>query len=190
MCYGPQEWNRRWQEKSQDADWRPDPWLQRIVPFLPPGAALDIACGMGRHAIYLAQHGFKVTALDYSPVALELLRTEAQRRQLRIDILQTDLEHEPQLPTRSFDLAINLFYLYRPLLHRVMTLIRPGGFFVLRTFSQVGTEQYGTVRKEISLEPGELLQLFAGWDILLHEEGLEPSKKGGTLAGMVARKTG
>lgn len=188
LRYTQEDWNRRWQEKAHDADWQPDPWLQRIVAFLPSGKALDIACGMGRHALFLAERGFAVTAVDYSPVALKVLDEEAGRRRLSVEIKQMDLEDKPVLPSGPFDLAINLFFLHRPLLAQVMTLIRPGGYVILRTFSQVGVEQYGPVNKEISLEPGELLQIFADWEILLYEEGLEPSKKGGTLAGIVARK--
>ncbi|MFO7576830.1 MAG: class I SAM-dependent methyltransferase [Pelovirga sp.] len=183
-----QEWNERWQEKSVDADWQPDPWLQRIVPFLPRGSALDVACGMGRNAVYLAEQGFAVTAVDLSNVALDLLRREAQRRELEIDIRQVDLEGEAQLPAGSFDLVIQFFFLHRPLLMPLLDKVRPGGFAVLRTFSRAGSARFGAVPDAISFAPGELFDLFSGWDLLVHEEGLEPSKKGGTLAGVVARR--
>lgn len=181
-------WNIRWREKSSNANWQADPWLKQVRPLLTQGAAFDIACGMGRNAIYLAEQGFMVTAVDISEVALNLLNTEAQKRQLQVNTEQLDLEGSPVLPAGPFDLLLNFFYLYRPLLSPLMERVRPGGIAVVRTFSQAGAEQYGTVRPEISLRPGELLKIFSGWEVLLHEEGLEPSAKGGSLAGIVARR--
>ena len=188
MGYVRRKWNARWHEKAATADWRVDPWLQRVFPLLPSGAALDVACGMGRNAIFLAEKGFSVTAVDASEVALTLLSKEATKRQLTIATQQIDLEAAPVLPAGPFDLLLNFFYLHRPLLTQELDLVRPGGVAVIRTFSQVGAERFGSIRAEISLSPGELLELFSGWDILLHEEGLEPSSKGGSLAGVVARR--
>ena len=184
------KWNSRWREKAAKANWQADPWLQRIRPLLLQGTVLDIACGMGRNAIYLAEEGFVVTAVDISPVALELLEQQATQRKLHIKTAQLDLENDSILPTGPFDLLLNFFYLHRPLLAQELSRVRPGGIAVVRTFSQAGSEQFGEVRPEISLRPGELLEIFSGWTILQHEEGLEPSAKGGSLAGIVARRPG
>jgi hypothetical protein len=59
---------------------------------------------------------------------------------------------------------------------------------VVRTFSSAGAESFGPIRPEIALRPGELLKIFSGWEVLEHEEGLEPSAKGGSLAGILARR--
>ncbi|HEY5674162.1 MAG TPA: class I SAM-dependent methyltransferase [Malonomonas sp.] len=182
------DWNARWREKAVTANWQADSWLQRVRAYLPEGSALDIACGMGRNAIYLAEQGFAVTAVDMSEVALSYLKEEAQRRGLEIEITHIDLETAPVLPTGPFDLLLNFFYLHRPLLPLELEQVRPGGVAVFRTFSSAGSEQFGPIRQDIALHPGELLEIFAGWEILFHEEGLEPSAKGGSLAGIVARK--
>ncbi len=182
------KWDSRWRDKIPTANWQADPWLLKIRPLLTKGSVLDIASGMGRNAIYLAEEGFMVTAVDISLVALEELGQEAQRRNLPITIEQLDLENDPILPTGPFDLLLNFFYLHRPLFQQELSRIRPGGTIAIRTFSQAGTDQFGTVRPEISLRPGELLELFSDWEVLLHEEGLEPSAKGGSLAGIVARR--
>lgn len=71
------KWNARWRKKAATASWQADPWLQRLLPLLPQGTALDIACGMGRNAIFLAEQGFAVTAVDMSEVALNQLYHEA-----------------------------------------------------------------------------------------------------------------
>lgn len=184
-----EKWDIRWQEKAKDSDWQPDSWLQRVLPYLPyGGAALDLACGRGRNAIGLAEKGFRVTALDISPVALELLKGEAEQRGLQIDRLQSDLEGDVNLPAGPFDLVIQFYFLHRPLLSRLQDAVRPGGYAIIRTFSQAGTEQFGAVNKGLSFEPGELLRAFTDWEVLLYEEGLEPSRKGGSLVGIFARK--
>jgi len=182
------DWNARWRAKAADADWQVDPWLQRIFPLLQQGQALDVACGNGRNALFLAEHGFTVTATDYSTEALSLLRREAVARGLAITTRQIDLEAAPLLPAGPFDLVLQFFYLHRPLLQSLKTLLRPGGFMVLRTFSRAGSFPGGLANPDFVLNPGELPELFAGWEILLHEEGLEPSKKGGSLAGIVTRR--
>jgi len=185
-----QRWDQRWREKASHADQQTDPWLQQIAFMLVPGKALDVACGMGRNAVYLAERGFSVTAVDVSPVALDLLKAEAEIRGLDIETRLIDLESQPRLPDGPFDLLLNIFYLHRPLLPDLLKRVTAGGMAVFRTFSRAGPAQFGSVNPEFALRPGELLEIFAGWDVLFHEEGLEPSRKGGSLAGIVARKIG
>jgi len=184
------KWNARWRDKAANSDLQVDPWLQRVLPLLHPGRALDVACGRGRNALFLAEQGFSVTAIDLAQEALVLLDLEAARRGLAIATRQVDLEMEPLLPAGPFDLVIDFFYLHRPLLPLLGELLRPGGLMVLRTFSCAGPFPGGPDNPDFVLNPGELLELFQSWDILLHEEGLEPSHKGGSLAGIVARRPG
>jgi SAM-dependent methyltransferase len=185
------KWNARWRDKAATAEWHGDPWLQRIMPLLSPGRALDVACGSGRNAVYLAERGFAVTAVDLSQEALRLLNWEAGRRGLAIETRLIDLEQAaPLLPAGPYDLVIDFFYLHRPLLPRLAELLEPGGILVLRTFSCAGSFPGGPDNPDFVLNPGELLDLFQNWDILFHEEGLEPSHKGGSLAGIVARRPG
>ena len=189
MRYDAEKWNERWADKSSGNGWRVDSWLERHLALVAPGTVLDIACGRGRNAIFLAERGFRVTALDYSSVALRQLKEEADRRGVDIAVGLTDLEKEkPELPPGPFDLLIDFYYLHRPLLARVKTLVRPGGYLIIRTFSSAGQGDPLSIGPDMVLEPGELLDVFSSWEILAHEEGLEPSKKGGTLAGIVARR--
>ena len=180
-------WNVRWQEK-EGHPFDPDPWLVKIREMLPAGRALDIAGGRGRNALFLAERGMSVLAIDVSEEALEQLGSEASRRGLRIETLRADLEGEPWLPEETFDLVIDFFFLYRPLLPLLREAVKPGGMAVVRTFSSAGSFPGGPGNPDFVLRPGELLEIFEGWEILLHEEGLEPSRKGGSLAGIVARR--
>lgn len=181
------DWNLIWRERRQ----KPlnyDPWLQRVLPLLPPGRALDIACGRGRNALLLAEAGYAVRAVDASPQALAQLEEEARRRGLDIETAQQDLEQVPKLPVASFDLVLQFFYLQRSLFDAVRDAVRPGGVAVVRTFSRAGDFADGPGNPDYVLGVGELLRVFAGWEILLHEEGLDKAERGGGLAGIVARK--
>lgn len=181
------KWDDRWQEKAGQAC-EPDGWLLRVKDMLPTGKALDVACGQGRNALYLAERGMSVSAIDLSGEALEQLRREAAERNLDIRTIQADLEADLRLPDEDFDLVIVFFYLHRPLLPLLRKAVRPGGMIVLRTFSSAGPFPGGPGNPDFVLRPGELLEEFAGWEILLHEEGIEPSRKGGSVAGIVARR--
>jgi SAM-dependent methyltransferase len=182
------KWNDRWREKTSTTKWQVDPWLQKVLPLLPRGRALDVACGAGRNALFLAEQQFRVMAIDISDEALGQLRHEAKSRELSIDAQQVDLEINPVLPRGPFELVLVLFYLHRQLLPLLRKAVRPGGVIVLRTFSSAGPFAGGPDIPDFVLRPGELLEVFADWEILLHEEGFEPSRKGGSVAGIVARR--
>lgn len=182
------DWNKIWQERA-NTDLHPDPWLRKVLPLLPPaGRVLDLACGRGRNALFLAEGGYAVTAVDASGEALGQLGSEAQRRGLRIDRLQQDLETDPRLVLDPFDVVIQFFYLQRSLIPEMQRLVKPGGIAVMRTFSRAGNFPGGPGNPAFSLDPGELPALFAGWQVLLHEEGLDEAHRGGGLAGIVARR--
>jgi SAM-dependent methyltransferase len=181
------DWDHRWREKAEHPHCA-DPWLFKILPLLPKGRILDVACGRGRNAVYLAEQGHAIHAIDYSDEGVSQLRSVAASRQLDITAETVDLEHSPALPSATYDIVIVFFYLQRTLFPALMQSVRPGGIMVVRTFSRAGDFPGSPRRKEFVLAPGELLQIFTGWDILLHEEGLEASSKGGSLAGIVARR--
>jgi len=182
--YSREKWDQRWQEKSALPAGQTDDWLLRVLPYLPDqGQALDLACGMGRNALALARAGYQVTAVDFSGVALAELNTAAAQEGLAVAAVRADLEAgDYRVVPGSFDLGLQFYYLYRPLLPLLQDAVRPGGYIIIRTFSQAGVERFGPVNQEISFVPGELLKLFSDWEILLYEEGLEPSRKGGSHA--------
>ncbi len=181
------DWNSVWKERGDDP-WRPDSWLERVLSLLPAGTALDIACGRGRNALLLAEKGYAVTAVDSAEQGLAQLRSEAARRGLTLTLHRQDLEAEPELPGGEYDLVVQFFYLQRSLIPYLKRAVRSGGTAVVRTFSRAGTWAGGPGNPEFALDPGELLTWFAGWEILLHEEGLDQAHRGGSLAGIVARR--
>jgi SAM-dependent methyltransferase len=86
--------------------------LVEEVAGLAPGRALDLACGEGRNALWLAERGWQVTAVDFSAVGLEKARRLASERELELILVEADvLEWEP--PAASFDLVV-VMYLHLP----------------------------------------------------------------------------
>jgi cyclopropane fatty-acyl-phospholipid synthase-like methyltransferase len=77
----------------------------------PPGRALELGCGDGRDAIFLAQNGFEVTAVDFSPTALKMARINArknvQEAGISVNLLQDDVTKLCRL-TGTFDLVVDI----------------------------------------------------------------------------------
>ena len=177
------DWDQRWKER-QERPLQADSWLLKMLPLLPEtGTALDIACGRGRNAVYLQQHGWQVTAVDSSIEALQQVQAACPE----ITTLQHDLDQPLEL-NQEYDLVLQFFFLSRRQLPHFMQQVRPSGVMIIRTFSDAGNFGSKGGNPEHRLQPGELLEFFSGWEILCHEEGIEPSHKGGSLAGIVARR--
>ena len=90
----------------------PNQFLVAEVEALPPGRALDLACGEGRNAIWLAQRGWDVTGVDFSKVGLDKARRVADRRGVTVQWERTDVTEYAPAP-ESFDLVI-VMYLHLP----------------------------------------------------------------------------
>ena len=73
------DWNERY-SRGEHIISEPMPLLVSTISGLKPGRALDVACGVGRHAIFLAERGWQVTAVDASSVGIELARAAARER--------------------------------------------------------------------------------------------------------------
>jgi SAM-dependent methyltransferase len=122
------------------------------------GSVLDVACGSGRHARYMASQGLRVLAVDIDQDALNALAGVAG-----VDTLVADLEGNPwPFDGRQFDAVIVTRYLHRPLLVPLVEALAPGGVLVYETFA-TGNEHFGRPRNpEFLLRAGELLELARG----------------------------
>jgi len=157
--------------------WRPSEFLCEVLPLLLPAAAgdaLDLACGTGRDAVYLASCGWAVTAADILPDALERGRDLAGRYAPALAPMrwvQVDLERDPTPVAGLYDLVVAFRYLHRPLLQRLPGWLRPGGSVVHETFTTLHRERYGRPAAESHvLRPGELPGLLAGLEIRHYSE--------------------
>ncbi len=175
--------------------------VSELLPILPTGPALDIACGAGRHALFLAARGQHVTAVDFSSVALDTLEARARGthtpvrrsssiaatgRHLRggLDLVQANLE-QTQLPERRFDLIICIQYLQRLLFGQMARALRPNGVLLMETFTRAQLEFAGGPRNpEYLLKAGELREAFSELRVLFYRE----LRAGVGIASLVAKK--
>lgn len=124
------DWNDRY--SAADLVWSagPNEFLAAEAAGLIPAAALDIACGEGRNAIWLAERGWSVTAVDFSDVAVDRARTIAAERGVEVDWYVADVE--TWQAERSFDLVV-ILYVHLPeagrrrMLTRAASALAPGG---------------------------------------------------------------
>ena len=133
--FAREDWNARYAQKELVWSAEPNRLFAAEVGGLPPGRALDLACGEGRNAVWLADHGWRVTGVDFSDVALAKAAELAASRGVDVEWVVADvLDHTPE--PRAFDLAA-LLYLQLPrddLLRAVRSAARavaPGGTLVV-----------------------------------------------------------
>ena len=130
-----EDWNRRYAEVDSLWSAKPNRFLVAEVEGLEPGRALDLACGEGQNAIWLAGLGWEVTAVDYADVAIAKGIERAARAGVAVDFAARDLlEYRPE--SRAFDLVLVL-YLHmssngrKLVLERAADAVAPGGTLVL-----------------------------------------------------------
>lgn len=99
------EWDRRYSVREFVWDTGPNRFVAEELSGLNPGRALDVACGEGRNAVWLAERGWKVTAVDFSGVALDKARELAGDRGVWVDWVRADLrDYEPA--RGAYDLVV------------------------------------------------------------------------------------
>jgi tellurite methyltransferase len=183
------EWDRRYREGSHSS-LTPDPFLvdayeKFVAPFFPSGErALDLAGGVGRHALFLAERGWEVTLVDISTAALEQARAEAEKRGLQITMQRADLT-ETVLPAASFDLVLNFFYLERQLFSQMEAALKAGGVLIFKTYTREQLRLGGGPTHPMHLlESNALLRAFASLRVLYYCETVRDK----AVAELVARK--
>jgi SAM-dependent methyltransferase len=158
-----ENWNARYRSREEIND-EPAAVLVEAASDLPPGRALDLACGAGRNAIWLARRGWEVVAIDGAVEAIRILREHAG--ELHVDARVLDLEDGKALPFEdaTFDLVAILFYLHRPLFAEAKRLVKPGGIVV-------AAARTTGIDPRFCVSPGELRGFFEGWETLHDSEG-------------------
>jgi 2-polyprenyl-3-methyl-5-hydroxy-6-metoxy-1,4-benzoquinol methylase len=150
----------------------PKRFLTEHRHLLTGGRALDVACGFGGTALYLASLGYRVDALDVSRFGLAQAQAEAARRDLHINFAQVDLTRW-SVPSSRYDLVAVFNYLNRDLMPRLATALRPGGLL----FQATRNTRYLSTRPDFDpaylLELGELARFAAdnGLEILHCADG-------------------
>lgn len=161
----------------------PKPFVLELEPLLPrQGRALDIACGEGQLAVWLARRGLGVTAVDISPVALEKLRALAACEGLveRIDVIEADLDDG--LPPLAPGLAlVTCIDFHAPgVIAQARALLAPGGMLLVQVLLQSpgGDSPFRAA-------PGEALGFARDLRLLFYREGVT---EGRALAQLLAQR--
>lgn len=158
----PLVWDDRYR-RGEHASSRPAPLFEQVVATLPPGRALDLACGAGRHSIALANLGWDVVAVDGSRVAIDLVRERAVLAG-RVQTVCADLERGEYVPEPdAFDLVCVFYYLNRGLVPAIRAAIRPGGH------AACAIHVAGQASAKL-LSPGELRGFFLEWQVIIDRE--------------------
>jgi len=167
----------------------PSPFVEQWAATLaarlpPPRRALDLAMGHGRHALVLARAGFRTFGVDLRLDAVRDAVGRAAAAGLVVRGWCADLT-EAALPAARFDVVLVTRYLQRDLFEAIRRAVAPGGVVVYETFT-VNQRALGTGPKapEHLLEPGELRERLAGFDVWCYEEPAAPE----AVARIVARK--
>ncbi|HLJ24011.1 MAG TPA: methyltransferase domain-containing protein [Candidatus Acidoferrales bacterium] len=184
------DWDKRYrlrEHAASDFEAGPTPLLMETAARLPPGQALDLASGPGRNAMWLAEHGWSVTAVDGAPAAIETLQLRASERgQQKITGVIADLERDEfEIQPSSWNLIAICYYLQRNLFEPAKRGVVPGGVLI----SIVHMNEPGEADGPFRLRPGEHEKYFAGWEILHLREGkaIDPAHRR-AVSEIVARR--
>lgn len=167
---------RKWNDRYDCSSWyhglNPARFLAENIDFIksrcPGRRAFDVACGEGRNSIFLARHGFRVTAVDISEKGIGKGSERMREEGLMIDFQVAELEG--YLFNENFDLIININFLLRDLIPKMVDVLNPGGIILFDSILDAPTLM-GQHRKEFLLQPGELNHLFSPFAGSIHHYG-------------------
>jgi tellurite methyltransferase len=183
-------WDDRFGKKEFAFGKEPNPFLKKHTRLLPKGRVLDIATGEGRNAVFLAQRGFAVDAVDISEKGLKKAQKLAKEKGVRINTFLMDLD-QYQIEKERYDLITNFYFLRRSLIPKIKKGLKKSGRVIFETYileqRKLGTG--GPKQAKYFLKPNELLRLFKNFRILFYREGI--FKEGGrkkAVASLIAEK--
>jgi SAM-dependent methyltransferase len=154
---------------------QPDPFFvfaceHFVGPLFPnAGAALDLACGLGRHALFLATRNWRVCGVDLSDVAIRKLSRAALDLDISLDLFVGDASEYKFAPTR-FDLIVLFYHADRNLFPKVISALKPGGLMISKLSLRWDTDASSMSASTDPLNRNELPTLVPDLHVLHHEE--------------------
>jgi tellurite methyltransferase len=161
---------KRWEAKyatgNPNPGFVPDPLLVQHAALLDGnGWALDVACGVGQNAMYLARRGYNVLAIDGSYNGLHYCRDALTDTDLRVHLVAADLDRFV-LPYDCFQLVTVFRFLDRRLIPGLKHAVVPGGLLFYQTFNVNRLSASPQMTRSYLLEPGELARAFVDFETI------------------------
>jgi 2-polyprenyl-3-methyl-5-hydroxy-6-metoxy-1,4-benzoquinol methylase len=187
-----EKWNLRYAEGAYGERTHPSELVVNALAGVNcAGRALDLACGAGRNALYLAERGFSVTGIDISEEALRRAGDAAVRRELVVEWIARDLSEVIDLEGK-YDFISMIRYVNAPLLSAAVEALRPGGMLVVEEHLETTADVIGPRNPAFRVAAGDLARLADGLEIEHLTEGLteDPDGRPVALARMIALRPG
>lgn len=182
-----ERWNEKYAAKGVPGHLAPDAWLIEQVAGLTPGRALELACGLGHNATWLAKQSWRVDAVDVSPVGLALARKLALENGASVNWIAADLdEFSPEI--EAYDLVLVFRFLDRVRLPSIIQqALKPGARLLYETYTTAHLARPDSHMKNsaFALGPEELPMLFPACEICEFKECSLPDRD---VARLVAHK--
>lgn len=182
-------WDARYRQGAYQDRTHPSAFLAAHVDRAPIGEALDLACGAGRNANFLASRGFTVNGWDISVEALGQAQARAEELALDIDWRSCDLERVT-LPKDHYDLVIQIRYVNWALVGQAIDALRPGGVFLSEQHLVTDRDVVGPSNPAFRATPGQLRAAVSPLAIEIYEElhTVDPDGRAVALARVLARR--
>jgi len=185
------KWDARYRAGAYEERAHPTALLAEWLDRLPRGRALDVACGAGRNALFLAAAGYAVDAVDISSAGLERGSATAAQRGVDVSWHCVDLEEHPQgLPRGPYDLVVWVRYVNAALWPEIRSRLAPGAHVLVEQHLVTSAEVVGPTSAAFRLAPGDLTSTAADLEAVYAHEGLvvDPDGRRAALAQLIARR--
>ena len=176
-----EKWDERYRLGAYEDRTHPSAWLEQCLSGVTVGRALDVPCGAGRNAMFLASRGFSVTGIDISAVALARAETTARARGLSVQWIRRDLDTGHGVEG-AFELIVVIHYVDLDLLSDLAKLLAPGGHLVVELHLATDQPVAGPQDPAFRVLPGALRDAAGELDILGYSEQVVEDPDGRTVA--------
>lgn len=162
-----EKWNKKYLENEKFLSYRPvTPMVEEYYHKCGGKKVLDLACGAGRHTLFLSKRDYRVDAVDISDVALNHLRKQINEN---VTLIEEDLDTFIP-PKESYDLVIMTNFLDRDLISRAKESLKVGGLFIVETYMEDAENEKKGYNPDFLLQKNELKDIFSSYELLTYDE--------------------
>ncbi len=162
-----EKWDKKFSTKPELLAPRlPSKVVEEFYEKSPNFEALDIACGVGRHTLFLSKHGYMVDSVDISSVALSELEKKVDSD--KVTLIEADLDSFT--PSKKYGFMVMSNFWDRDLIKKLQDSLVTDGLFIVETYMDDEDNQKRDYNSDFLLRKGELLEMFKGFEVLKYEE--------------------